>query len=215
MKETLHIYTRVSTTIQEDDGTSLHTQKELGIERSKKLGMKYKLWNEGSQSSSKDDLSNRPVLSEVLQKIDDGEIKHLYVWNTDRLSRNLNTWGMIRFKLIKEKVHLHTPTGEQLLEDIQTNLMIGVLSEISHYENQLRTERFRLGKLKRVKDGYWKGGAPPFGYRLENGLLVVEESESEWLVKIHEWYRDGQSVDEIRNQLMNNGVMTRRDNAVW
>ena len=32
MKETLHIYTRVSTTVQEDDGTSLSTQKELGLD---------------------------------------------------------------------------------------------------------------------------------------------------------------------------------------
>ena len=62
MKETLHIYTRVSSVSQEEEGTSLETQLELGIERSKKLGMKHKTWNEGGQSSSKDDLGNRPVL---------------------------------------------------------------------------------------------------------------------------------------------------------
>ena len=37
MKEVLHIYTRVSTSIQESDGTSLTTQKDAGIELSKKL----------------------------------------------------------------------------------------------------------------------------------------------------------------------------------
>ena len=45
-KEILHIYTRVSTGVQEDEGTSLETQLEEGIKRSKKLGMKYQLWNE-------------------------------------------------------------------------------------------------------------------------------------------------------------------------
>ena len=35
MKETLHIYTRVSSVSQEEEGTSLETQLELGIERSK------------------------------------------------------------------------------------------------------------------------------------------------------------------------------------
>jgi len=97
--EYLHIYTRVSTSHQEEDGTSLESQLELGIERSKKIGLKYKIWNEGGKSSSKDDLSNRPVLTELLSLIDEGEVQHLYVYNTDRLSRNLNTWGMIRFKL--------------------------------------------------------------------------------------------------------------------
>jgi hypothetical protein len=35
MSETLHIYTRVSTSAQEDAGTSLESQKDLGIKKSK------------------------------------------------------------------------------------------------------------------------------------------------------------------------------------
>ena len=170
-KEILHIYTRVSTGIQEEEGTSLDTQLEEGIKRSEKLGMKYQLWNEGGQSGSKDDLSNRPLLISILDEISKGVIKHLYVWNTDRLSRNINTWGMIRLKLIQFDITLHTPTGKQQLSDPQTNLMVGIMSEFSQYENQLRTERFRLGKLSNIKKGKWKGGPPPYGYDLENELI--------------------------------------------
>ena len=112
MVDTLHIYTRVSTSSQEEEGTSLDTQKELGIECAKKLKFKHRVWNEGGQSSAKDDLFNRPVLTELLNKIDEGEVDHLYVWNTDRLSRNIATWGMIRLKLITNEVTLHTPTGK-------------------------------------------------------------------------------------------------------
>ena len=215
MTEILHIYTRVSTTSQEEEGTSLDTQLELGVQRSEKLGMSYKIWNEGGKSSSKDDLSNRPVLTELLQKIDDGEVQHLYVWNTDRLSRNLNTWGMIRFKLIKNDVTLHTPTGKQILSDPQTNLMLGILSEISQYDNQLRTERFRLGKLKRVRQGGWMGGPPPYGYSLDNSKLVPNDEEQKWVKYIFECYKNGDSIDDIRTQLLKNGVVTRRGNPVW
>ena len=74
MMDHLHIYTRVSTSVQEDDRTSLETQSELGVEISKKLGMDYFVWNEGSQSSSKDDLSNRPVLVELLDEIQEGRV---------------------------------------------------------------------------------------------------------------------------------------------
>ena len=93
MKQVLHIYTRVSSQIQQDEGTSLKTQKEIGIELSEKLGMNYKVHNEGGMSSSKDTLENRPVLLNILKLMDSGEIKHLYVWNTDRLSRNQITWS--------------------------------------------------------------------------------------------------------------------------
>jgi site-specific DNA recombinase len=215
MKDVLHIYTRVSTSTQEEEGTSLETQLELGIQRAEKLGMNHKIWNEGGRSSSKDDLSNRPVLTNLLQSVDDGEVKHLYVWNTDRLSRNLNTWGMIRFKLIRENVILHTPTGKQILSDPQTNLMLGILTEISQYDNQLRTERFRLGKLKRIRQGGWMGGPPPFGYSIENSKLIPNKDEKKWVQFIYECYKDGNSLDDIRTKLLKNGVLTRRGNPVW
>ena len=60
--ETLHIYTRVSTQTQQDEGTSLETQKDMGIQKAKDLGFKHKVWNEGGASSHYEDLDNRPVL---------------------------------------------------------------------------------------------------------------------------------------------------------
>lgn len=215
MTETLHIYTRVSTTAQEDDGTSLDTQKDLGIDRATKLGMKFRIWNEGSRSSSNDDLANRPVLSELLLHIEDGAVKHLYVWNTDRLSRNMETWAHIRARLLKNDVHLHTPNGEQDLSDLQSNLMLGIMSEFSQYDNLLRAERFRLGKLQKIRKGGWKGGPPPFGYSLANSQLEINPVESKWVVYIYESYRSGLSVSDIRQGLMENGVLTRRGNAIW
>lgn len=214
-KPTLHIYARVSSSTQAEEGTSLETQVELGIERAEKLGFNHKIWNEGAQSSANDDLINRPVLTNLLKDVDDGLIKHLYVWNTDRLSRNQNTWGMIRYKLIQGEVSLHTPTGEQILSDPQTNLMLGIMSELSQYDNQLRTERFRIGKWKRVQSGGWLGGPPPYGYILEDGKLVPNAEEAKWVKKIFEKYADGSSVDDIRNYLLSNGVITRRGNPVW
>ena len=215
MKETLHIYTRVSTTVQEDEGTSLDTQKELGLTRSEKLGFDFKLWNEGGQSSAKDDLANRPVLMELLSEVDEGNVKHIYVWNTDRLSRNLQTWGMIRFKLIKNEVTLHTPTGEQILSDPQTNMLLGILSEISQYDNSLRTERFRLGKIHRLKQGGWKGGPPPFGYEIIDGKLSPHPDEKNWVKQVYEMYADKKTIRDIRKELQSNGVKTRRGNVSW
>jgi hypothetical protein len=62
MNDILHIYTRVSSVIQQEEGTSLENQKQLGIKKATELGFDFRLWNEGGQSSFYDDLSNRPVL---------------------------------------------------------------------------------------------------------------------------------------------------------
>jgi DNA invertase Pin-like site-specific DNA recombinase len=75
--KTLHIYTRVSTTAQEEKGTSLETQEALGIKAAKSLGVGYKVWNEGGRSSNYEDLNNRPKIMELLRSIEAGEVKNL------------------------------------------------------------------------------------------------------------------------------------------
>ena len=215
MSDTLHIYTRVSTTSQEDGG-SLKSQKDSGIKKSKNLGMKFKVWNEGGKSSSSDDLLNRPVLRELLELVETGEVKHLFVWNTDRLSRNEQTWTVIKYQfLIKHDVTLHTPTGQFDLSDPMSKMIMGVMGSISQYDNELRTIRLTEGKVRKVKEGYWKGGPPPYGYSLEDSKLVINEEEGKWVKFIYELYRDGSSVDDIRTQLLQNGVPTKRGNPVW
>ena len=123
MKEILHIYTRVSTSIQEI-GTSLKTQKEIGIELASKMNMDFKVHNEGGSSSSKDNLDNRPILLNLLKLMDKGVVKHLYVWNTDRLSRNQITWYSIRQKMVKNSVILYTSNGIHDTQDYMENMLL-------------------------------------------------------------------------------------------
>ena len=59
------------------------------------------------------------------------------------------------------------------------------------------------------------GGPPPFGYQLVDSKLVPNEDEVPWVKFIFEKYASDMSVDEIRTELMNNGVITRRGKAVW
>jgi len=144
MKEVLHIYKRVSSQIQVE-GTSLKTQEEIGIKLASQLGMEYQIHNEGGKSSASDDLLNRPVMSNLLKLMDNGVVRHLYVYNTDRLSRNQITWYTIRQKMVANSVTLYTPNGIHKTEDSMENMILGILSEISQYDNKIRSERSRLG----------------------------------------------------------------------
>jgi DNA invertase Pin-like site-specific DNA recombinase len=215
MKETLHIYTRVSSTAQQEDGTSLDSQRQLGIRRAEELGFEPRLWNEGGQSSSFDDLKNRPVLVSLLTLIESGTVKNLFVYNTDRLSRNQQTWAVIRYKLLSHGVTLHSASGQMKLKNPVDDLMLGILSEISQYDNRIRSERSRLGKFHKIQQGNWKGGPPPFGYRLTNRQLEIDPFESEWVKSMFGWYCQGIAVKEIQSRLSRQGVMTRRGNTQW
>jgi len=213
--ETLHIYTRVSTSVQELEVTSIGTQQELGVKKSEELGLKFKIWDEGGQSSNKDDLTNRPVLTRLLEEVNSGLIKHLFVFNTDRLSRNEQTWSFIRLRLVQNDVRLYTSTGVYDLNNPIDKLLLGILSEVSSYDNYLRTERSRLGKFKRIKQGFWMGGPSPFGFNVSDKKLVPNEDESKWVKFIFESYKDGKTIRHIKNELLRNGVLTKRGNSVW
>ena len=85
---TLHIYIRVSTTVQAEQGTSLESQRDLGIQKANQLGFAHKLWDEGGRSSHHDDIAQRPQLNALYTAINKGEIKHLWIYDQSRLSRN-------------------------------------------------------------------------------------------------------------------------------
>lgn len=218
MKEILHIYKRVSSSIQVD-GTSLKTQEEIGIKLANQLGMDYRIHDEGGKSSAKEDLTNRPVMLNLLMLMDKGVVKHLYVYNTDRLSRNQSTWFIIRQKMINNKVVLYTPKGVHSTEDSMENMILGILSEISQYDNKIRTERSRLGKFEKVKMNFWRGGHPPYGYEIVKGeggsRLQINPAESKCVQLIFNEYVKTTPIKHIKQILENSNIKTRRGNKHW
>ena len=211
----LHIYTRVSTRAQEQDGTSLDTQRKLGTEVAKKLKLKPVLMNEGGKSSNHEEIDKRPVLQKLLLGIEEGTVRHIYAYNIDRLSRKDIVQSQIRYQLSKHSVLFYSgnDTNPTDLNNPQDKLFFQIHSAISEYDNSVRTARSRLGKIEQVKKGLWHGGPPPFGYTISNKKLVIDDEEAEWIKVIHQMYAGGESVQNIRKHLFQNNVMTRRGKA--
>ena len=209
MKDILHIYTRVSSAVQEE-GTSLETQKELGIKKSKELGMKYQIWNEGAASSHHENLTNRPKISELLFELEKGNIKHLFVYNNDRLSRNDKTQFIIKNAIIKHGVMLYTKDGTYDLNNPTDKLMKSLLDGVAEYDNAIRAERTRLGKLNKVRNGGWYGAPPPYGYEIVDGKLAIHPKEGKTVKTIYKLFNDGISIAEIKRRLDKQGVTARR-----
>tara|TARA_E500000331_G_scaffold74267_1_gene69319 strand:+ start:5137 stop:6828 length:1692 start_codon:yes stop_codon:yes gene_type:complete len=212
----LNIYLRVSSESQMEEGFGLENQKTLGLKVSEKLGMKPKIWDEGSKSSSSDLIEERPILNDLMFQINEGKVKNLWVFNNDRLSRNENVWNTIRICLRRNECKLYVGEGtEYNLQSHMDDFIFGVMSEVSKYDQRVRTDRLRRGKFSKIKSGGWKGGPTPFGYSNKDGKLVKNSYESKWVRKIYEEYLKGTTVYGIRKLLMKNGVLSRRGNVVW
>ena len=212
---TLHIYTRVSTAVQADEGMSLETQRELGIKRAKELGFEYQVWNEGGRSSNHEGVDKRPVLSQVYAKIKSGEIKHFFVYDQSRLSRNDEVSSLFRVECNRNGVTLYTRDGRYDLSNTTDQFMKKIMDAVAELDNAQRAERTRLGKLARIKQGRWMGGPPPYGYAIENHHLVVNPEEAKWVVRIFEEYADKTATIDIKMMLDTHGVQPRRGGGTW
>ena len=165
MKETLYIYARVSTQVQRDEGTGLEEQKKLGAEKAKSLNMDFVILDEGSASGSHDDIDKRPVLSNLMSLIRSGEVKHLYVYNQDRLARNSLVSAIINHDITQNGVTVHTQFGTYT-DSPQDSLMMDMVGVFAKYENKIRNARLKSGRFARAKEGKWVLGATPFGFKV-------------------------------------------------
>ena len=194
----------------QEDSTSLDTQKKQGRKKAEDLGMKSKVWNEGAASSHHEDLLNRPKLMQLMGEVEAGSVKHLFVFNNDRLSRNDITQQTIKIALQRNNVVLYTKDGQFDLSNPTDKLFKTVLDGIASYDNALRAERSRLGKLERVKQGFWYGAPTPFGYKSVDKRLAIDKSQSKWVKKMYQWYYEGKSVMWIKTQLDKSAVFAKR-----
>jgi DNA invertase Pin-like site-specific DNA recombinase len=194
---------------------SLEFQRELGEKRAKDLGFEFKVWNEGGKSSNHEEIDKRPVLSQLLNEIRKGTIKHLFVYDQSRLSRNDHVSSIFRVECNKQGVTLYNKEGKYDLGNSQDQFLKQILDAVGQFDNAQRTERTRLGKLARIRQGYWLGGPPPFGYEIKNRKLVVSETESKWIRVIFERYADRVPLMDIKAELDRNGVEPRRKKGTW
>ena len=202
--EKIGLLLRVSTQVQEKDGTSLEVQEKTGRKLSEKLGLEPIVFNEGSQSSFKVEIEERIKLVELLDEIENNKISNIWVFNTDRLGRNSQSWLSIYKILLYKGVKVYVGNSDKPydLDNPLDEFIMGILSQISQYDNKLRRMRSVLGKRNSLKSGNtFVGGTKPFGYDVDGKKLVLNKEESECVKEIYQMYKNGKSTMEIKTYL--------------
>ncbi|MEQ6124550.1 recombinase family protein [Pseudotenacibaculum sp. MALMAid0570] len=200
-KENIGILLRVSTDQQQNEGGGLDIQRKQGLEMSKKLGLKPIIFNEGSQSSFKVEINERVKLVELLDEVQKGTIKNIWVFNSDRLGRNTQSWMSIYKILIEHGVKIYVGVSPKPydLDNPLDNLNMNILSLISQYDNQIRRMRSVMGKRNSLKNGNtFIGGTKPFGYDVKNKKLIPNNEEKKVLNTIYKMYSEGKSTMDIK-----------------
>src|SRR5215813_2053541 len=161
---------------------------------------------------------NRPVLCNLLQRIQQGGIDALWVKETDRLSRpeNLGDLSLISQTLESTNTLLMVDSRVLDLREDNSVLMLdfeGVLAK--HFRRQLLRNMDR-GKVRKAELGRKAGGQDVYGYRTnEDGQYTPDPEESKVVRLVYELYAKDFTLRQIRDELKRRGIRTKLGRDKW
>ena len=94
-------------------------------------------------------------------------------------------------------------------------MLLNTFAAIAQEESMAISQHIRLANRKRMTNGEYINGSTPYGYRLVNKQLIVDESEAAIIREIFDMYLDGMSTTEIANSLACRNIPRRKKLQKW
>ena len=206
-KTKVYIYTRVSTTMQVD-GYSLEAQKTR---------MKgYCAFNEYEIAGEYEDAGksgkstvDRLAFNQMIEDIKAGkdDVRFVLVFKLSRFGRNaadvLSTLQVMHdfgvdLICVEDGIDSSKDAGK---------LMISVLSAVAEIEREIIRAQTTEGCVQKAREGKWNGGMSPYGYKLIDGQLILNEEEATVIRTIFDLYVNTTAGPSgVAKYLANHGV---------
>ncbi len=215
----ISIYARVSTARQEEDGT-IETQLAAVREYAKKN--EYTVVREYVDEGWSGDTLKRPNLDELRQDAKDKLWDGVLFYDPDRLARRYSYQELVMDELKEAGVEVMFVTVPAP-KNSEDKILHGVRGLFAEYERTKIAERFRLGKLRSIKEGHIIASRPLYGYTRvvrngnEQGYYVINEEEAVVVRKIFAWIANGGlTIRQVVRELQVLGIKPQRSKrGVW
>lgn len=106
----------------------------------------------------------------------------------------------------KENIDTATMSGE---------MMTTLFASFAQAESESISSNMRWSYQRRMQSGTFITCKAPFGYRLRNGTLEIEESEAEIIRLIFDLYLSGHSIAAIATEITDLGIPSRDGTPYW
>ena len=213
------IYARVSGEGQERRGT-IRSQVQALRARTAREG--HELVAEFLDDGYSGARLDRPGLDALRDAAEAGVIEAVWCLTPDRLARSFAYQMLVLDELDRLGCKVNFTDAPQIDDDPQARLLTQMQGVIAEYERAKAIERYRRGKLYRVRSGeaiFWK---VPYGYRRVPrsadgpARLEIYEPEAEVVRSIFDdIVSRGSSVRGISRRLYEDGVRSPSGKEVW
>lgn len=212
-------YARVSTARQEEEQT-IKTQILVLKEFAEKNG--HTIVKEYADEGWSGDILARPSLDELRNDVKKKIWQAVLIYDPDRLAGRYSYQELVMDELREAGVEVIfiTVSAPKNSED---KILHGVRGLFAEYERAKIAERFRLGKLRKVKDGHMLVGEAPYGYRYiriqdgNPGYYEINDEEANVVRTLFNWVAvEGLTLRKMVMRLFELGVKPRRNKqGVW
>ena len=187
-KTKVYIYTRVSTAMQVD-GYSLDAQKS----KMKAFAdyNEYEIVGEYEDAGkSGKSIEGRLQFNQMMDDIKSGKdgVSYVLVFKLSRFGRNAA--DVLSTLQIMQDFGVNLICVEDGIDSSKDagKLMISVLSAVAEIERENIRVQTMEGRIQKAREGKWNGGFAPYGYKLVDGNLEINEEEAEAIRIIFDLY---------------------------
>src|SRR4051794_12495208 len=206
------VYTRKSSEEGlEQEFNSLHAQREaceafIRSQRHEGWGCLPQAYDDGGFSGGTMD---RPALQRLLADIGAGKVDVVVTYKIDRLTRALADFAKITESFEARGVSFVSVTQQFNTTTSMGRLTLNVLLSFAQFEREVAGERIRDKIAASKKKGWWMGGMPSLGYRVEDRKLIVIPGEAETVREIFRRYIALGSVRLLQQELQARGITSK------
>jgi DNA invertase Pin-like site-specific DNA recombinase len=211
------VYTRKSSEEGlEQEFNSLHAQREaceafIASQRSEGWVLVRDQYDDGGISGG---TLERPGLKRLMADIEDGLVDVVVVYKIDRLSRSLADFAKLVEVFDRNGVTFVSVTQSFNTTTSMGRLTLNILLSFAQFEREVTAERIRDKVAASRKKGMWMGGVPPYGYRVENRKLVVDEEAAKHVRWIFGRFIEIGSCTILAHEVGTRGIRTSRGNLI-
>lgn len=202
-------YIRVSTERQaDDDKYGIEVQKQAILLYANDNGYNIVDWKIDEISGVKDD---RPGLNAILygEDVTNPPYEAVIVFKNDRVARDTKLYFYYLYVLERRNIKLLS-TQESFTEGNEfANIYRTLLQFVAEQERKNIALRTSKGRSIKASCGGYSGGRRPYGYKVVDGVLTIDEQEAPIVKFIFEKNEDGVSMLGITELLEKAGYQTR------
>jgi DNA invertase Pin-like site-specific DNA recombinase len=154
------------------------------------------------------------VLRRPVETAEDGLVDVVVVYKIDRLSRSLADFAKLVEVFDRNGVTFVSVTQSFNTTTSMGRLTLNILLSFAQFEREVTAERIRDKVATSRKKGMWMGGVPPYGYRVENRKLVVDDEHAAHVHWIFARFLEIGSCTELAREVGARGIRTPRGNRI-